>query len=133
MKRYTGKNAWWLILVFIVSNGLPLSIFRKYVEFDIILVLTLLFYYLVLDSIFVPILVKNYVELYEDYFLFYYGFSKKKIIIKEILKMEKTRNMSASSANSLDRILIETKNDELMISLKENNDFFEQINKRKYN
>ena len=47
--------------------------------------------------------------------------------IKDIKKIEKTQSVLASSANSLDRILIETKGNTMMISLKDNDDFIKQI------
>lgn len=131
MRRFRGKNAWWLILIFIISNILPLNIlFKADVTFDIVLLSTFLFYYIVFDVIFVPILIRNHIDLYEDYFIFYYGFSKRKVMIQKIKKIEKNRDMTASSANSLDRIYIETKDDEFMISLKENNEFIEVIRNR---
>lgn len=131
MRRFRGKNAWWLILIFIISNILPLNIlFKADVTFDIVLLSTFLFYYIVFDVIFVPILIRNHIDLYEDYFIFYYGFSKRKVMIQKIKKIEKSRDMTASSANSLDRIYIETKDDEFMISLKENNEFIEVIRNR---
>lgn len=45
--------------------------------------------------------------------------------------MEKSRNPIASSANSFDRIYIGTKNEELYISLKENDKFIEVINAKR--
>lgn len=131
MRRFRGKNAWWLILIFIISNILPLNIlFKADVTFDIALLSTFVFYYIVFDVIFLPILIRNHIDLYEDYFIFYYGFSKRKVMIQKIKKIEKSRDMTASSANSLDRIYIETKDDEFMISLKENNEFIEVIRNR---
>ena len=77
MKRYRGKNAVWFILLFILFNVLPLTIFMKQnVVLDTLLVGVFMFYYL-FDFIFIPIIVRNYIELYDAYFLFYYGFCKR--------------------------------------------------------
>ena len=123
MKRYRGKNAVWFILLFILFNVLPLTIFMKQnVVLDTLLVGVFMFYYL-FDFIFIPIIVRNYIELYDAYFLFYYGFCKRKVWIDDIKRIEKSRDMTASSANSLDRIYIETKQDEFMVSLKKNDEF----------
>ena len=133
MKRYRGKNAVWFILLFILFNVLPLTIFMKQnVVLDTLLVGVLVFYYL-FDFIFIPIIVRNYIELYDAYFLFYYGFCKRKVWIDDIKRIEKSRDMTASSANSLDRIYIETKQDEFMVSLKKNDEFIAVVRKRMRN
>lgn len=72
-------------------------------------------------------MVRNYIELYDDYFVFYYGFSKERFEIKDILKLEKSKNPIASSANSLDRIHMTTKDKDFYISLKDNDDFIKNI------
>lgn len=131
MKRYSGKNAWWFILIFIVFNLLPMIIFKNDdINYDIVLVITLSFYYLLFNIIIIPILIRNYIDLYDDYFIFYYGFSKRKVLIHNIRKIEKSRDMWSSSANSLDRIYIETRDDEFMISLKKNDKFLEVVTNR---
>ena len=62
MKRYRGKNAVWFILLFILFNVLPLTIFMKQnVVLDTLLVGVFMFYYL-FDFIFIPIIVRNYIE-----------------------------------------------------------------------
>lgn len=131
MKRYDGKNAIWFILLFIGFNLLPLGIFlidSKGINLFTIIVLVI--YYL-FDLLWVPILCRNRIDLYDDYFLFYYGFSKLKINISDIKTIEKTNDMSASSANSLDRIYIDTKEKDFMVSLEDNEVFISEINKRK--
>lgn len=131
MRRYYGKNAWWFILIFIVFNLLPLPIFFKdNIEFGIVSIITLLFYYSIFELVFVPLFVRNYIDLYDDYFWFYFGFSKRRVLIQDIKKIEKSRDMTASSATSLDRIYIVTKDDEFMISLKQNDFFLEEIRRR---
>ena len=133
MKRYRGKNAVWFILLFILFNVLPLTIFMKQnVVLDTLLVGVFVFYNL-FDFIFIKIIVRNYIELYDAYFLFYYGFCKRKVWLNDIKRIEKSRDMTASSANSLDRIYIETKQDEFMVSLKKNDEFIAEVRKRMRN
>ena len=77
---------------------------------------------------------KNYQEnsmVIDTYFIFYYGFSKQIIQISDIKKIEKSRSAIASSANSLNRIHIITKDIDFYVSLKENDDFINQIQKKR--
>lgn len=130
MKRYDGKNAWWFNLLFLLYNLLPLILlYPKNTSVSIFMVIIFIFYY-AFDFIWIPILVKNHVDLYDDYFLFYYGFSKRKVFLNELKKVEKRRDIIASSANSLDRIYIDTQDGDFMISLKENDEFIEAITVR---
>ena len=132
MVRYQGKNAWWFIIICIAFNVLPLVLrIGEGVEVGVLFFVILGFYYILGDVIMIPILCRNYIEVYDDYFVFYYGFSKKKVLIKDIIKLEKTNDMSASSANSLDRIYIETHDNEFMVSLKKNDEFITLIKQRK--
>lgn len=131
MKRYDGKNAWWFLLIIILYNLIPIITLFLFKDFSngIILTISYIFYYS-FDFLLIPICVRNYIELYDDHFLFYYGFSKKEVRLAQIRKMEKTHSIAASSANSLDRIYIETYGDELMIALKNNDEFIEDVKHR---
>lgn len=131
MKRFDGKNAWWLILIFVIYNICPVVIFL--IDNEIISnvwwIMLWIFYY-GFNLFWLPIFIRNYIELYEDYFVFYYGFSKEIIYLKDIRTMKKSRNPIASSANSLDRINIVTKDKDFYISLKDNDTFIKDINDR---
>ena len=109
LKVYYGKNAWWFIAFFILYNILPILIF------------------LIDNSILSNIL---WIILW----CVYYGFANEKIEIKNILKIEKSNNFIASSANSLDRIHIVTKEKDFYIALKDNDNFINEIyHKKQYN
>lgn len=84
-----------------------------------------------LNIFWIPVFIRNRIELYDTYFIFYYGFSKQIIQISDIKKIEKSRRAIASSANSLDRIPIITKDKDFYVSLKENEDFINQIQKKR--
>lgn len=131
MKEFKGKNAIWFILIFIIYNLLPFFPSENEVNIDnkLGLIIVFILYYCG-DIIFIPILIKNKIELYDDYFIFYYGFSKEKIYIKDILKIHKSHNPIASSANSIDRIYISTKYKELYVSLKQNDEFIQIIKEK---
>ena len=91
MERYKGKNAIWLILVFVFYNLLPIGIYflagDKGNFYDSWWILIWLFYYS-FNIIWIPVLIRNRVELYDDYFIFYYGFGKEKIFINPYLHSE---------------------------------------------
>lgn len=132
MIKYEGKNSWWIILIFVIYNILPL-VFILYEVSDLFTniwwLLFWMFYY-GLNLIWIPVFVRNRVELFDNYFIFYYGFGKEKIVIKDILEINRSRNPIASSANSLDRIHIVTKDKDFYISLKDNDDFINEIKQR---
>lgn len=132
MIKYEGKNSWWIISIFVIYNILPL-VFILYEVSDLFTnIWWLLFwvFYYGLNLIWIPVFVRNRVELFDNYFIFYYGFGKEKIVIKDILEINRSRNPIASSANSLDRIHIVTKNKDFYISLKDNDDFINEIKQR---
>lgn len=132
MIKYEGKNSWWIILIFVIYNILPL-VFILYEVSDLFTnIWWLLFwvFYYGLNLIWIPVFVRNRVKLFDNYFIFYYGFGKEKIVIKDILEINRSRNPIASSANSLDRIHIVTKDKDFYISLKDNDDFINEIKQR---
>ena len=100
MERYKGKNAIWLILVFVFYNLLPIGIYfltdDKENLYNNWWLLIWVFYYS-FNIIWIPVLIRNRVEFYDDYFIFYYSFGKEKIFIKDVLKIEKSNNSIASS------------------------------------
>lgn len=131
MKVFKGKNAVWFILIFIIYNVLPMisidgniNITNKWV-----LIITFIFYYCG-DLIFIPVIVRNKIVLYDDYFVFYYGFSTEKFYIKDIKEIKRSHNIIASSANSIDRIYISTKHKDLYVSLQKNEEFIQQIKEK---
>lgn len=135
LKVYYGKNAWWFIAFFILYNILPILIFLidNSILSNILWIILWCVYY-GFNIILIPIMVRNYIVLYDKYFVFYYGFANEKIEIKNILKIEKSNNFIASSANSLDRIHIVTKKKDFYIALKDNDNFINEIyHKKQYN
>ena len=90
MKVYKGENAIYFIVFIVVYNLIPLVFFMITDCFsNVWMIMTWIVYYSC-DIFMLPVLIRNYIELYDDHFIFYYGFSKEKIQLKDILKMEKT-------------------------------------------
>lgn len=128
MKVYKGKNSFWLVVIFVIYDICPLFIYLcdSSIISHIWWILLWIAYYS-MNLVWIPVMVRNYIELYDEYFVFYYGFSKERFEIKDILKLEKSKNPVASSANSLDRIHMTTKDKDFYISLKYNDDFIKNI------
>ena len=127
MRTFKGKNAIWFYLTFILFNVIPFASW----PWDLGLLIILVIYYLIGDLIFIPCMINNKIELYDDYFIFHYMFSKQKVMLKDIKTIKKSHSFIASSANSLDRIYIETKNQSMYISLKENDEFIRVVNEKR--
>lgn len=127
MRTFKGKNAIWFYLTFILFNVIPFASW----PWDLGLLIILVIYYLIGDLIFIPCMINNKIELYDDYFIFHYMFSKQKVMLKDIKTIKKSHSFIASSANSLDRIYIETKNQSMYISLKENDEFIRLVNEKR--
>ena len=128
MKQFKGKNAIWFVMSFLIYNLLPLLLIGK--ELNIsnkFVIITLLILYYCGNLIVLPFMLRNRVELFDDYFMFYYGFGKQKIYIKDIKEIKKSHNPIASSANSFDRIYVATNQTELYISLRKNDEFIQMI------
>lgn len=131
MEKFEGKNAWWFLLIFGSYNVFPLFLFlMDKLSYNGWFIATWLVYY-ASNIIWIPIIVRNYILLYDSYFVFCYGFLKMTVYIDDIKKIEKSKSFLASSANSLDRIYIGTKNIDFCVSLKENERFIEEIKKRR--
>lgn len=130
MKEYRGKNSWWLIIIVIIYNVIPLKGILKVDFSSNWWVVALYLAYCAGNILMIPIIINNKIQLFDDYFIFYYGFSKEIIYLKDIVEIKKSHNIVASSANSLDRIHIVTKNKEMYVSLKDNDGFIKTIKAR---
>ena len=123
--KFKGKIAIWVWAVFFGSNGL--LIYELIFSPDSIAVLLATLF--LFNLIFLPILVRNYVFIGEDEVMICFGFSKDAIKLSDIVKVYETHNPIASSAASLDRIVIKGKNNEIMCSVKEKKRFLEELKK----
>ena len=101
MKRFDGKTAWWVWFLFIVYNLIPAFI-----------------------------MVHDWVDVYDDYFVFYYGFLKFVVKFENVVSVQKTRNPISTTANSLDRICVQTKKKNIYLALYKNDEFIEFINSK---
>lgn len=97
MKTYKGKNAAWLIGIFVIYNILPIifCLNDDKIISNFWWIMMWVFYYSC-NIIWIPVFIRNYIKVYDEYFIFYYGFSKERFAFKDILKIEKSRNLMAS-------------------------------------
>ena len=133
MKVYKGENAIYFILFIVLYNIIPLIFFVIEDCFSSIWMTVMWILYYACDIIWLPLFIRNYIELYDDHFLFYYGFLKERIDLKDIVQMERSRNLIASAANSLDRIHVVTVRKDFYIALKDNDGFIKDVFERKQN
>lgn len=76
------------------------------------------------DIIIVPILIRNYVLIKDNELIIVFGISKDSFVISDIYAMYETHNPLASTAASLDRIVLKSHSHETMISVKDKKKFF---------
>ena len=131
MKRFDGKTAWWLWFLFFVYNLIPVAIvvFDKSFVWSAGTIIEFVACYL-LNIIWLPILICDWVDVYDDYFIIYYGFMKIRISFADITEVKKSHNPIASTANSLDRVYVKTTRKGFYLSLYKNNEFIELVNSK---
>ena len=131
MKRFDGKTAWWLYLLLVLYNLAPIGIivFDKSFEWNVETIIGFVCCYLI-NIIWLPIMIRDWVDVYDDHFIFYYGFIKITVQIKDVIEVKKSHNPIATTANSLDRVCVVTNHKKFYLSLYKNDKFVELINSK---
>ena len=123
--KFKGKIAVWFWDLEILANAMIL--------YDLIFkrdnIIALVIGGVILNLVFIPIIVRNYVLLNDESITLYFGFGKESIKVNEILEVYQTHNPIASSAASLDRIVIKGRRSEIMCSVKDKTKLIEEIKK----
>ncbi|KLU70842.1 MAG: hypothetical protein RHS_3263 [Robinsoniella sp. RHS] len=123
--KFKGKIAVWFWALEILANAMIL--------YDLIFkrdnIIALVIGGVILNLVFIPIIVRNYVLLNDESITLYFGFGKESIKVNEILEVYQTHNPIASSAASLDRIVIKGRRSEIMCSVKDKTKLIEEIKK----
>ena len=80
MKRFDGKTAWWLYLLLVLYNLMPIGIvvFDKTFEWNIPFIIGFVCCYL-FNIVWLPIMIIDWVDVYDDYFVFHYGYLKENL------------------------------------------------------
>lgn len=79
------------------------------------------------QAVFLPILIRNYVQVEKDVLTVCFGFGKDSLPIGEILEVYSTHNPIASSAASLDRIVIRSRKKEMMCAVRDKEKLFGEL------
>lgn len=130
--KFKGKVALWFWAVFLGGEGLIAYqlITSLFIEKDTSDVIVLLISLAIYTLVFLPIVVRNYVLIEEGKIKLYFGFSRDVMDISEIREIKTTHDPIASSAASLDRLVIKGRRQEMMVSVKDKEKFLEELRKR---
>lgn len=124
--KFKGKIAPWYWAILVIVNGMS-------VYFNAIgegRAQEILIYVLIADFVLLPPVFRNYVLLEKGEVTVAFGFGKDTVKTREILEVYPSRNPLAASAASLDRIVIKTKNSEIMCAVKKKEEFLAELKKR---
>lgn len=117
--KFKGKiDLWfWVIMLF----GDALILLALFDSSGMIIGLVTAFIY---NIIFIPLVVRNYVEVTDEELRIVMGFSKVKIPLSEIIEVYRTHNPVSSMAASVDRVMIQAKHTQVMCAVKDKEAFF---------
>lgn len=117
--RIKGKIAIWFWIMFVGMEILMLYLFFEPSKegSDVGMLVIMIFVFLVWNIVFLPMLVKNYVEIDGERLILVLGLCRTTIEIGEIREVYKTHNPIASGALSLDRVMIRGRRQEALISV----------------
>lgn len=123
------KIAVWFWLITIAGNIAILYALtdNKEGQVSLIILLICLFIY---NLIFLPILIRNYILIDRGTLTLHFGFSKETINIFEIIEIRRTHTPIASSAASLDRLIIKTKRQALICAVRHKDQLFDELKRQ---
>lgn len=124
--KLKGKIAAWFWIIFFGGNLLML--YELLFSRDSLTALIIGF--LIFNVVFLPIIVRNYVEIENDVLTVAFGFGKDSIRIGEITEIYQTHNPISSSAASLDRIVIKGRRKEIICSVCDKDSLFQEIKRQ---
>ena len=123
--KFKGKIDLWFWLIMLFGDALILlALFDS--SGSIIGIVTAFIY----NLIFVPFVVRNYVEVTDEELCIVMGFSKMKIPFSEIVEVYRTHNPISSMAASIDRIMIQAKNTQVMCAVVDKEAFFAYLKEK---
>lgn len=127
--KFKGKVDLWFWIVAIAGEIFVLSSFYGLESEKIMSIIVIMFY----NLIFLPMLLRNYVEVSDDTVTIVFGFGKDSIAISQIREVYQTSNPISSSAASLDRILIQGTSKQMMCAVQEKEQFFSYLKEKNPN
>ncbi len=117
--KFKGKIDLWFWLIMLFGDALILLALLDSTGFIVGIVTAVIY-----NIIFIPLVVRNYVEVTDEELRIVMGFSKVKIPLSEIVEVYRTHNPISSMAASVDRIMIQAKNTQVMCAVQDKKAFF---------
>ena len=131
MIRFKGKVAIWFWVLIVLCNVVCIyACFDKEANGGTVVGIIS---FVICNLIFLPMVIRNYVEVQEDKLIIAFGFSTETVDISDITEMYESNNPLASTAASLDRIIIKAGSRMLMCSVKEKAELFKTVKEKKPN
>lgn len=131
MIRFKGKIAVWFWVIIALCNIVCIyACIDKEANGEIVAGIIGL---LICNIVFLPMVIRNYVEVQEDKLIIAFGFSTETINISDITEMYESCNPLASTAASLDRVIIKAGSRMLMCSVNEKTELFENVKEKNPN
>lgn len=125
--RFKGKIAAWFWAVIVVANIIliyeMITAPRERAALIVGFVICNLLF-------FGPIVIRNYLVLGDDRVTIYFGFLKDSLELSDITEVYRTHNPLASTAASLDRIVIKGRRNEILCALQDRERFFAELKRR---
>lgn len=118
--RFKGKIDVWFWIVMLFGEALVIGALLTPEDGILMGIVVTIFY----NVIFLPFVFRNYVEITEDKVTVAFGFGKDSMAVSEIQEVHGTHNPIASSAASLDRIVIKGHRKEMMCAVQDKEKFF---------
>ncbi len=125
--KFKGKIDLWFWIVMLLGEALFISMFLAGEGIGLISIFSAIIY----NLCFLPFVFRNYVEISEEKLTVAFGFGKESIALSEIIDVYRTNNLLASSAASVDRIVIKGYQKEIMCSVKEREKFFAYLQEKR--
>ena len=122
---FKGKIDKWYLTLMIVTNILLLVLIVNYWKWGTFLCT------IIIELITIPLLINNSVILKDKMFTLKFGLSKNNYLIDDIVSMRKCNDLMAGSACSTDRVYIVFKYNDIVIALKDNDLFMQELLKIK--
>ena len=121
--KIRGKIAVWFWIIYL--GGTAGMLYELFFSRDSLA--ALLVGFVIFQVVFLPILIRNYVRVEKDVLTVCFGFGKDSVSIEEILEVYSTHDPIASSAESLDRIVIRSRRKEMMCAVQEKERLFGEL------
>jgi len=124
--KFKGKVAIWYWAICIWAEGSMVYSFFVNQEARIFLGISIVF----MSFLMLPMLFRNYVLIEDSQIRVVFGFLKDSMEISEIREIYRTHNPLASTAASLDRLVIKGRRQEIMCAVCDKEALFQELTKR---